>query len=151
MGESNVRSHEGHANISSFQNYPLLLLNHPLPGISPPPFDQKAYDILTKYNPAAVNVIFNSDFLIHNREPNLQAKAMTQVHQLRKAYDDVLANYDVLVTPVNPTTGSTHPTYEQTVGEKMAPSIGGTLNTCQFNITGRKSSFRCFTLKLAAY
>lgn len=120
-----------------FQNYPLLLLNHPLPGISPPPFDQRAYDILTKHNPAAVNVIFNSTFLTHNREPNLQAKAMMHVHQLRRAYDEALANYDVLVTPLNPTTGSMHPTYEQTVGEKMGPAIGGTLNTCQFNCTGR--------------
>ncbi|KAF2102548.1 amidase signature enzyme [Rhizodiscina lignyota] len=96
----------------------------------------KSYEILTKHNPAAVNVIFNADFLLHNREPNLQAKAMMHAIQLRKAYDDVLANYDVLVTPMNPTTGSMHPQYDQTVGEKMAPSIGGTLNSCQFNITG---------------
>jgi amidase len=123
-----------------FQNNPVPLLNHPLPNISPPPLNQKSYEILTKYNPAAVNVVFNSNFLTHNREPWLPSKAMMHVHQLRQAYDDALAKFDVLVTPVNPTTGSRHPTYEQTVTEKMAPSIGGTLNTCQFNCTGRKFS-----------
>ena len=125
-----------------FQNHPLPMLSHPLPGISPPPFSQKAYEIFTKYNPAVVNVIFSSTFLMQNREPDLQAKAMMHVYQLRAAYDEALAKYDVLVTPLNSKLGSKHPTYEMDVLEKMTPSIGATLNTCQFNCTGRKFSMR---------
>lgn len=119
-----------------FQNHPFHLLNHPLPGISPPPLNQTSYEILTKHNPAAVNVIFNSTFLQHNRAPSLQAKAMMHVHELRAAYDKALQDFDVLITPLNPKVGIPHPELEWSVGEKMAPSIGGTLNTCQFNITG---------------
>jgi len=119
-----------------FQNHPFHLLNYPLPGISPPPLNQTSYAILTKHNPAAVNVIFNSTFLQHNRAPSLQAKAMMHVHELRAAYDAALKDFDVLVTPVNPKVGIPHPELQWNVGEKMAPSVGGTLNTCQFNITG---------------
>ena len=125
-----------------FQNHPLPMLNYPLSAISPPPFSQKAYETLTKYNPAAVNVVFSSTFLVHNRESNLQAKAITHVYQLRAAYDEALKKYDVLVTPLNPKLGSKHPTYEMNVREKTAPSIGATLNTCQFNCTGREYSRR---------
>jgi len=125
-----------------FQNRSLPMLCPPLPGISPPPFSQKAYEILTKHNPAVVNVIFNSTFLLHNQEPDLQAKAMMHVYQLRAAYDDALTKYDVLITPLNSKLGSKHPTYEMNVQEKTAPSIGATLNTCQFNCTGREYSKR---------
>ncbi len=131
-----------HIATQGFQNRPLPMLSHPLPGISPPPFSQKAYEILTKHNPAVVNVIFNSTFLMHNREPNLHAKAMMHVYQLRAAYDEALAKFDVLVTPLNSKLGSKHPTYEMDVQKKTAPSIGATLNTCQFNCTGRKYSMR---------
>jgi amidase len=77
---------------------------------------------------------------MHNREPHLQAKAMMHIYQLRTAYDEALAKYDVLLTPLNSKLGSKNPTYEMNVQEKTAPSIGATLNTCQFNCTGRKYS-----------
>lgn len=121
-----------------FQNHPLPVLNYPIPGINPPVFDQHAYEILTKYNPAAVNAHFTSTFLTHKREPALQAKATAKIYELRRAYDNALANYDVLITPINPTTGLMHPRSEDDVGQKAAVATGATSNTCQFNLTGRK-------------
>jgi len=121
-----------------FQNSPLALLNHPIPGISPPPFDQRSYDILNKHNPSVLNAAFNATWLKEFRnEPGLPAKAMMHVWQLRAAYDEVLRDFDVLLTPANSRVGSAHPDIENgSVEDKMAPSIGGTLNTCQFNVTG---------------
>jgi amidase len=119
-----------------FQNHPFHLLNHPLPGISPPPLNQHSYNILTKHNPAAVNVFFNATWLQHKREPSLQGKALTHVYELRAAYDKALQDFDVLITPVLPKIGIPHPELESSVGDKMAPTVGGTLNTCPFNITG---------------
>jgi amidase len=118
-----------------FQNNPQPLLNYPIPGVVPPPFDQNAFDILSKYNPAVVNVVLGGSYLSTSK-PSALAKAMMHVHELRAAYDAALADFDVLITPVNPTVGSKHPTHEMSVGEKMAPSIGGTLNTCPFNVSG---------------
>jgi amidase len=118
-----------------FENNPQPLLNYPNPGIAPPAFNQNAFDILSKHNPAVVNVILGGSFL-STSQPSALTKAMMHVHELRAGYDAALAEFDVLITPVNPTVGSKHPTYEMSVGEKMAPSIGGTLNTCPFNVTG---------------
>lgn len=121
-----------------FQNNPSPLLNYPNPNITPPAFDQKAFDLLTKYNPAVVNIYLSHQLL--SRDPARMraatAKAMMHVHQLKAAYDAALQNVDVLLTPINPRVGSKHPTYDMSVKEKMAPSIGGTLNTCGFNVSG---------------
>ena len=121
-----------------FQNNPSPLLNYPMPGVEPPPFDQKAYEELTKYNPAVVNIYLSQQFLARDpaRMRKATAKAMMHVHQLRAAYDDALSQVDVLVTPVNPRVGSRHPTHDMSVAQKMEPGIGGTLNTCGFNVTG---------------
>ncbi|KAK3044917.1 hypothetical protein LTS18_015048, partial [Coniosporium uncinatum] len=106
-----------------FQNSPLALLNHPLPGISPPPFDQRAYDILNKHNPSVLNAALNATWLKQFRnEPGLPAKAMMHVWQLRAAYDEALKDYDVLLTPANSRVGSAHPDVENgNVEDKMAP------------------------------
>ena len=121
-----------------FQNNPSPLLNYPHPDVHPPPFDQKAYELLTKYNPAVVNIYLSHQLMA--RDPakmrSATAKAMMHVHQLRAAYDAALSQVDVLITPVNPRVGSPHPKYEDSVKDKMAPGIGGTLNTCGFNVTG---------------
>lgn len=112
---------------------------YPMPDVTPPPFSQSAFDILNKHNPAVVNMFFNSAFLNEKPDANqMLARAMTHVQQLRDAYDAVLEDFDVLLTPVNPRVGSKHPEYEMTVDQKMEPAIGATLNTCQFNVTGRE-------------
>jgi amidase len=121
------------------QNRVTPYLQYPMPFITPPSFDQNAFDTLNKHNPAVVNMYFNSAFM--NTKPDANAtlaKNMGHVQQLRDAYDAAfeLGGFDVLLTPVNPRVGSKHPEYGMDVGEKMEPAIGATLNTCQFNVTG---------------
>lgn len=120
-----------------FQNNPSPLLNYPLPDISPPPFTQTTYEKLTEVNPAVVNVFLGGELLKSNPLTHqITAKAMCHVHQLIAAYDAALDKYDVLILPSNPNPGSKHPEKNMSVGEKMDPSIGATLNTCGFNVTG---------------
>lgn len=124
---------------TGLQNRVTPYLQYAMPDVTPPVFDQKAYDVLNKHNPAVVNMLFNSAFMNSKPDANqLLAKSMGHVQQLRDAYDEALKGFDVLVTPVNPKVGSRQPEYTMDVEKKMEPAIGATLNTCQFNITGRK-------------
>ncbi|KAH7137923.1 amidase signature domain-containing protein [Dendryphion nanum] len=119
------------------QNRASPLLHYPMPEVTPPPLDQKTFDALNKHNPAVANMYLNAAFLEQRDDANrLLAKSMTHIQQLRDAYDVVLRDFDVLLTPVNPRVGSKHPTYDMTAGEKMDPAIGAPLNTCAFNVTG---------------
>jgi amidase len=121
------------------ENRTSAFLQYAMPDITPPTFDQKAFDVLNKHNPAVVNMFFNSVFMNEKEHANAAlAKAMGHVQQLRDAYDEALKHFDVLLTPVNPRVGSKHPDLAADVSAKMDPAIGATLNTCQFNITGRK-------------
>lgn len=120
-----------------FQNNPSPFLNHPLPSITPPPFTQSTYNTLTTANPAVVNVFLSGELLKRNPlSRQITAKAICHVHQLIAAYDQALSSYDVLILPSNPNPGSKHPERGMSVGEKMDPCIGATLNTCGFNVTG---------------
>lgn len=124
---------------NGLQNRPTPFLQYAMPEVTPPPFDQKAFETLNKYNPAVANMFFNSAFMNEKGDANIAlAKAMGHVQQLRDAYDEVLKEYDILLTPVNPRVGSKHPDLSADVGKKMEPAIGATLNTCQFNVTGRE-------------
>lgn len=124
---------------NGLQNRATPFLGYAMPDITPPVFDQKAYEVLNKHNPAVVNMFFNSAFMNAKPDANQQlAKAMGLVQQLRDVYDEALTDFDVLLTPVNPRVGSKHPEYAMDVEKKMEPAIGATLNTCQFNVTGRK-------------
>lgn len=122
---------------SGLQNRVSPYAQYPMPDVRPPAFDQKAYAVLNKHNPAVVNMFFNSAFL--NSRPNANAalaKAMAHVQELRDAYDVVLRDFDVLLTPVNCKVGSKHPEYSMHAGDKMDPAIGASLQTCAFNCTG---------------
>jgi len=124
---------------NGLQNRPTPFLQYAMPDITPPSFDQKAFDTLNKHNPAVANMFFNSAFMNEKPDANaVLAKAMGHVQQLRDAYDEVLNEFDILLTPVNPRVGSKHPDLSADVGKKMEPAIGATLNTCQFNVTGRE-------------
>lgn len=124
---------------NGLENRVTPLLQYAMPDVTPPKFDQKAFDVLNKHNPAVVNMFFNSAFMNEKPDANTAlAKAMGHVQQLRDAYDDVLKDFDVLLTPVSPRVGSKHPELSGDVGAKMEPAIGATLNTCQFNVTGRR-------------
>lgn len=120
------------------QNQPQALLNYPMPDISPPPLTQESLKILTKHNPAVSNMIFNGLYLDSHPQggPELVAKAMTHVSQLRAAYDDALQEVDVLITPLTPCVAMKHPELSMSVKDKMTPAIGLSLNTCPFNCTG---------------
>ncbi|KAH3941443.1 hypothetical protein HBH70_229470 [Parastagonospora nodorum] len=122
---------------NGLQNRPTPFLQYAMPDVTPPSLDQKAFDTLNKHNPAVANMFFNSAFMNEKADANaVLAKAMGHVQQLRDAYDEVLKEYDILLTPVNPRVGSKHPELSADVGKKMEPAIGATLNTCQFNVTG---------------
>jgi amidase len=124
---------------NGLQNRATPYLQYAMPDVTPPAFDQKAFETLNKHNPAVVNMFFNSAFMNEKPDANVVlTKAMGHVQQLRDAYDEVLKDFDVLLTPVNPRVGSKHPELSADVGVKMEPAIGATLNTCQFNVTGRK-------------
>ena len=120
------------------RNIPLPLLSYTMPHVQPPRLNQKSYGVLNKYNPAVVNMILASEYLMSNPDKSeLTLKAISHATELRLAYDEALKDFDVLLLPSNPFVGSKHPELSMSVREKMAPAIGGTLNTCGFDVTGR--------------
>lgn len=119
------------------------ILTHSLPQWSPrwPP-DQEMFELLTHHNPAVIHVILGETLLGQRFGPGVQAKAHRHVFQLRKAYDDVFENFDILITPTAPTVAPPHPDMKpvteggSTVLEKAKLALGAMNNTCQFNATG---------------
>lgn len=119
------------------------ILTYGLPQWAPrwPP-DQGMFDILTRFNPAVMHVIFDETMLSQRFGPEVQAKVHRHVFQLRKAYNEVFADYDVLVTPTAPTVAPPHPDMSpateggSTVLDKAKLALGAMNNTCQFNATG---------------
>ncbi|KAK7029649.1 hypothetical protein VNI00_014347 [Paramarasmius palmivorus] len=84
---------------------------------------------------AQKNMILNGTYL-WSTHPDLYGKAMNQVHHLRAQYDEALSRFDVLVTPTTPFLPNRHPSPNASVLDKMSKSMGQTLNTCPFNISG---------------
>lgn len=128
-------------------NNPPDLLSYPLPDLEPKPIGQDFWDTLANRNPATVNVLLNAAHMQQSYGPSLARKAHMHVWQLRAAYDKALADFDVLLTPINPTVGPPHPpsslkTAENPQGmserlmDLFEPAIGNTLNTAPFNVTG---------------
>lgn len=131
------------AGIGSYglRNTPPPFLGHHLAHVSPPSLTQAGFDTLNRHNPAVANMWFNATLLLARPDCNqLVGKAMAHAAALRAAYDRALdaGPFDVLLTPVNPRVGSRHPPLGAGVEAKMRPAIGATLNTCQFNVTGRE-------------
>lgn len=129
------------------KNIPGDLITHTLPGLDPLPIDQKFYDILSNRNPAVVNVLMNVAHLEQRYGPALVRKAHMHVQELQAAYDKALEEFDVLLTPLNPTVGPPHPKgtaktaenpegFSENIMDLFEPAIGNTLNTCPFNVTG---------------
>ncbi|CAG9988022.1 unnamed protein product [Clonostachys byssicola] len=119
------------------------MLTHNLPHWTPrwPP-DQEMFDLLTRSNPAVMSVIFGETFLGEKFGPAVQAKAHRHVFQLREAYDELLAKFDVLITPTTPDVAPPHPDMRAvqdggwTVLDKAELGLGVSSNTCAFNATG---------------
>lgn len=129
------------------KNVPGDFVTHTLPGLDPLPIDQKFFDILSKRNPAVVNVLMNVAHLEKKYGPSLVRKAHMHVQELQAAYNLALEDCDVLLTPINPTVGPPHPTttskttenpdgFTEDIMTLFEPAIGNTLNTCSFNVTG---------------
>lgn len=119
------------------------LLAHAMPHWSPRwPLDQEMFDLLTRTNPAVINIILGESFLTEKYSSAAQAKAYRHVFQLREAYNKALEQYDVLITPTNPAVAPPHPDLRPEseggsgVMDKMRLAVGCTNNTCPFNVSG---------------
>jgi amidase len=119
------------------------ILTHNLPHFVPKwPLDQEMFELLSRYNPAVINIIFSQTFLTEKYGPEVQGKAHRHVFQLRAAYDKALEDYDVLITPTGVSVAPPHPDLRKeeeggsSVMDKMKLAVGSTNNTCPFNATG---------------
>ncbi|KAI3390576.1 hypothetical protein diail_9187 [Diaporthe ilicicola] len=120
-------------------NKSLDCLSWPITDLLPPAPDGKWYETMDKSSPMVVNMLLSSELLRRNREtfpPASRGKAVTHVHELRAAYDAALADFDVLITPCNPTVGMKHVSPDAGVLEKYELALGNTWNTSPFNLTG---------------
>ncbi|KAF3014787.1 hypothetical protein E8E14_011211 [Neopestalotiopsis sp. 37M] len=126
--------------IDSMTNVSPTLLSHTLPDLNPPVPDQAWYETMNKFNPAVVNVFFAGAYLSNPERfpPAYRNKAMMHVHELRAAYDDALANYDVLITPAVPTVAMQRDEkwHNGGVMGHLNLALGNNMNTGMFNVTG---------------
>jgi amidase len=107
-----------------------------MPDITPPPFKQAAFYVWNKHNPAVVDMYLILPFMDEKEQANAAlAKATGHAQQLRDAYE-ILREFNILLTPVNPRVGNKHPETSADVDAKMDPTIGATFETCQFNLIG---------------
>lgn len=119
------------------------LLSHTMPHWQPrwPP-DQEMYDLLTRTNPAIVNLLFWGSFATEKYNSAMTAKAHRHVLELRSAYDEALEEVDVLITPTAPTVATKNADVRpEAVGgsgvmDKIRLAVGMMGNTCPFNATG---------------
>ncbi|THU99962.1 Glutamyl-tRNA amidotransferase subunit A [Dendrothele bispora CBS 962.96] len=84
---------------------------------------------------APKNMILNGMYL-WDKHPELYGKATNQIHLLRAKYTEALSDVDILVMPTTPYLPNKHAAKEADVLEKISKSLGQTLNTCPFNVTG---------------
>lgn len=81
------------------------------------------------------NIYLNSAYAA-KAFPQLLGKATNLSRMLRDAYDAVLEEYDVLITPTLPYIATSHCAPGAGPLEQIAKQVGLTSNTCQFNQTG---------------
>ncbi|POS69608.1 amidase [Diaporthe helianthi] len=114
-------------------------LSWPMQHVAPTKPDAQWYETMNKSAPTVVSTLVTGEFLKRNKDifaTGAREKAITHVHELRAAYDEALVDFDVLITPCNPTVGMRHLGPELSVVEKNELALGSTWNTCPFNITG---------------
>ncbi|KAL2837699.1 amidase signature domain-containing protein [Aspergillus pseudoustus] len=92
-------------------------------------------DSFQKCFPSTQNVIINGLYL-STRFPGLYYKTVNIARRLRDSFEAVFARYDVLITPTTPTVAPPH-SERSTPLESLRPSMGMTINTAIFNITGQ--------------
>ena len=84
---------------------------------------------------ASKNIYLNGVWA-EQQYPALLAKATNLSRQLRDAYDAVLRDYDVLLTPTLPYVATSHCEPGDSPLAQIKKQVGLTSNTCQFNQTG---------------
>ncbi|CAK48146.1 hypothetical protein CBS115989_1942 [Aspergillus niger] len=84
--------------------------------------------------PATKNVIINGLYLT-SRFPDLYGKSVNIGRRLRDLYEDLLQEYDVVVMPTTPVVAPRHGARGLPV-ESLKPSMGLTINTAIFDVTG---------------
>ncbi|RMZ31219.1 hypothetical protein D0859_04688 [Hortaea werneckii] len=87
-----------------------------------------------KLFPSTQNTVVNGLYL-QSRFPGLYGKAMNVGRQIRDAYETCFERFDVVVMPTTPFVAPRHGSRDSVL-ECLKPSIGMTLNTAVFNITG---------------
>ncbi|KAL4863822.1 hypothetical protein BDV12DRAFT_189418 [Aspergillus spectabilis] len=85
--------------------------------------------------PSTQNVIINGLYLT-SQFPGLYYKTINIARRLRDSFEAVFSVYDVLITPTTPTVAPPHGK-RSTPLESLKPSMGMTMNTAIFNITGQ--------------
>ncbi|KAI5241866.1 putative amidase [Aureobasidium subglaciale] len=96
------------------------------------PWTQGKFD---KCFPTTKNIFLNGKYLI-DTFPALYPKAQNLCRQLRIAYEQAFENYDVLITPTTPFVAPKHGALTTPIAT-IAPTVGLTSNTVQFDATGQ--------------
>lgn len=81
------------------------------------------------------NVFLNGKYII-DKFPALYAKATNLCLKLRYEYEKVFQGFDVLITPTTPFVAPAHGTKSTPIAT-IAPTVGLTANTVQFDATGQ--------------
>ncbi|XP_056000994.1 amidase-like [Ostrea edulis] len=85
---------------------------------------------------AAQIVMIFSEYIQRNYQNKFYAKAQNLVQVLRREYDRILRDYDVMVMPTLPGKPFKLPTTEHSIGETLKLLFGMLKNTTPFNVTG---------------
>ncbi|CAM1506480.1 Fc.00g061210.m01.CDS01 [Cosmosporella sp. VM-42] len=87
-----------------------------------------------KLFPSTKNTIINGLYL-RDKFPGLYGKTMNLVRRISDAYEDMFREFDVLLMPTTPFVAPKHGV-RGTPRQCFEPSIGLTINTAVFNVTG---------------
>jgi amidase len=90
-----------------------------------------------KLFPSTKNTMINGLSLMQNY-PGLYAKTMNLAQQLRDTYERLFENYDVIIMPTTPFVAPPNVDWKRGDSpiEALKPSMGITINTAIFNVTG---------------
>lgn len=84
--------------------------------------------------PSSKNVLINGLYLM-SRFPGLYSKTTNIGRQIRDLYERIFEQYDIVVTPTTPVVARRHGERGLPL-ETLQPSMGLTINTAIFNVTG---------------
>jgi amidase len=101
--------------------------------------DAVAHGMRSRPNDMSVTVktvLLLGEYMRRNYNGRYYCKAQNLRAQMRKAYDDVLDSYDVLVMPTTPFRATEIPPPDCAIEETMFHALNMYHNTCQFDLTG---------------